>query len=297
MEKARERRAGMIGEETDAFRLFDGVGDGVEGVFVDDFAGRWLVSTRDRELPALFREGEGLECRSIWWKRLEQEGREGPEWVWGEREREFEVRESGVRYAIDFGAGYSQGIFLDQRLNRARVAERSGEGQRVLNAFAYTCAFGVVAASAGAGTVNIDLSKRYLEWGKRNYELNGLAVEERDFIYGDVFDWMGRLSKRGEEFGGVILDPPTFSRGEKGKVFRVEKQFDDLVAGAVELVRPGGWLLCCTNCRSIGEVAFEVMIREGVELGGRECEGLEVTGMPPEYTGEKYLKSVWIDVA
>ncbi|MEM8954864.1 MAG: class I SAM-dependent methyltransferase [Verrucomicrobiota bacterium] len=297
MEKARERRVGQLDVGTDAYRLFDGLADGEAGVYVDDFAGRWLVSTQDRALPGAFRSGEGFGCRSIWWKRLEQGSREGPEWIWGEREAVFEVCESGLQYGIDFGAGYSQGIFLDQRLNRRRVAARSEEGKRVLNAFAYTCAFGVAASSGGASTVNIDLSKRYLEWGRRNYELNGLGVEERDFIYGDVFDWMRRFKKRGEVFDGVILDPPTFSRGEKGAVFRVEKHFGELVAVAAELVRSGGWLLCCTNCRSIKEVTFEIMIREGIEVGGRECGKLEAAEMPPEFAGEKYLKSVWIDVA
>jgi len=75
----------------------------------------------------------------------------------------FEAMENGMRFLIDFRAGYSQGIFLDQRENRMETRWRA-RGLRVLNCFAYTCAFGVAAALGGAETVNIDLSKRYLEW-------------------------------------------------------------------------------------------------------------------------------------
>jgi 23S rRNA (cytosine1962-C5)-methyltransferase len=298
IEKARKRRERLIGRDTDAYRIFDGGGDGLEGVFIDDFAGHWLVSTRDRDLPGWLAKGGVEGCRSIWWKRLDQKAQGAPERIWGERvEEPFLVRENGLGYWIDFSAGYSQGIFFDQRTNRARVKERSEEGSRVLNTFAYTCAFGVAAAAGGAETTNIDLSKGYLAWGKRNYELNDLEVDERGFIYGDAFDWMRRFGKRGELYDGVILDPPTFSRNQKGKVFRVEKDFDELVAGAARLIRTGGWMLCCTNCRSLGEIGFEVMIREGLEAGGRDCVKVEALGMPPEFTGEKYLKSFWIDVA
>ena len=71
---------------------------------------------------------------------------------------------------------------LDQRWNRSAVRERVGEGDRVLNTFAYTCAFSVVAALGGATATSVDLSKNYLEWGKRNFVLNELDPADNSCI-------------------------------------------------------------------------------------------------------------------
>jgi 23S rRNA (cytosine1962-C5)-methyltransferase len=66
-------------------------------------------------------------------------------------------------------------------------------GKETLNTFAYTCSYSVCAAKAGARVTSLDLSRKYLEWGKRNFALNDLDPGEHDFIYGDVFDWLRRL--------------------------------------------------------------------------------------------------------
>ena len=93
------------------------------------------------------------------------------------------VTEEGIRYALDFAAGYSHGLFLDQRVNRAKV--RALRPKRMLNTFAYTCSFSVAAAMAGAETVSVDLSKKSLDRGKQNFALNGIAEKGHRFIAGD----------------------------------------------------------------------------------------------------------------
>ena len=79
------------------------------------------------------------------------------------------------------------------------------------------------AAKAGVKTTSLDLSKKYLEWGKRNFVLNDLDPAQHDFIYGDAFDWMRRLGKKNRAFDIIVLDPPTFSQSKERGVFRVEK--------------------------------------------------------------------------
>ncbi len=108
---------------TDALRLVDGAGDGIEGLELDDFAGRWLAQTRDREFPAWLRGVTGP--RALYWKQL-GDRKEAPAWIEGQEAREpFVVMENGMRFQIDFTAGYSQGIFLDQRGNRAEARRRA----------------------------------------------------------------------------------------------------------------------------------------------------------------------------
>ncbi len=284
---ARDKRKGIIPDDTDAFRLFDGEGDGRRGMVIDSFAGHWLVQTKGTRMPDdLY--GLGI-ARSVWWKRLSRGDKEGPKLIEGDAPRmPFEVRENGMRFLVDFKAGYSQGIFLDQRENRALVRELSKQGTKVLNCFAYTCGFSVAAALSGAETTSVDLSGNYLRWGKRNFEANGLDPDAHYFSKGDVFEWLRLFRRKGLRFGGVILDPPTFSRSKKSGVFRVESDYGELVRSAWELVADDGWMLCCANTQRLDAAEFEAAVSQ--EVMGRT----EVAGMPPDFTGESYLKSVWV---
>ena len=137
----------------------------------------------------------------------------------------------------------------------------------MLNCFAYTCAFSVAAAAAGARTASVDLSRRSLDWGKENFRLNGLDPSGHEFLAGDTFDWLRRLARHGRRFDGVVLDPPTFSRDRKGKVFRVEDDFGALVALAALLLAPGGWMLCSSNARTLTAAGFRRTVLDGLPGG------------------------------
>jgi len=288
-----KKRKNTLDSSTNALRLVDGEGDGLPGIFIDTYADRWVVATRTRHLPEdvkAWLKKEGAQGRSVYWKQLDQHEKESPQHLAGpKQEGAFIAKESGVRYRIDFQAGYSQGIFLDQRLNRQRVRKFSAPGKTVLNTFAYTGAFSVCAGLGGAITTTLDLSQVYLDWAKENFRANDLNPEDHYFCKGDTFHWLKRFARQGRTFDGIILDPPTFSRDDKKKVFRVEKDYDRLVALAFDCLSPGGWMLCCTNCRKLDPRDFVKMVRQG-------APGCNVIAqpMPPEYTGENYLKSLWV---
>jgi len=166
-------------------------------------------------------------------------------------------------------------------------------GRRVLNCFAYTCAFSVAAARAGAVVTSLDLSKRCLDWGRDNLRLNGLDPAGHDFIHGDCFDWLPRLARKGRRFDLVLLDPPTFSTAKRGGAFRAEKDYAKLVALAEPLIAPGGMLFCSTNARSVAPQHFLAAVRQGVP----RIRTMEFATQPPDFRvthGEKpYLKTVW----
>ena len=117
----------------------------------------------------------------------------------------------------------------------------------MLNIFAYTCGFSVCAAKAGARTTSLDLSKRWLDWGKRNFALNQLEPAGHEFIYGDAFDWLRRLAKKERRFDVILLDPPTFSQSKESGVFQAEKDYGRLVTAALPLLKAGGVLFASTN--------------------------------------------------
>src|SRR5436190_16643205 len=121
----------------------------------------------------------------------------------------------------------------------------------MLNALAYTCGFSVAAAKAGVRTTSLDLSKKYLEWGKRNFALNQIDLAGHDFIYGDAFDWMRRFSKKNRAFDAVVLDPPTFSQSKESGTWQAEKNYGQLVAAALPLLKRGGVLFASTNAAKL----------------------------------------------
>jgi 23S rRNA (cytosine1962-C5)-methyltransferase len=136
----------------------------------------------------------------------------------------------------------------------------------VLNLFAYTCSFGVCATLGGAArTLNLDLSKPYLEWGKVNYQLNHLPIDERDFIFGDAFDWLRRFARRETRFDVVIVDPPSFS----STPFSVTRDYARLIGAAARTVAPAGILLAATNHASTSDERFESWLQAGLESADR----------------------------
>jgi 23S rRNA (cytosine1962-C5)-methyltransferase len=223
----------------------------------------------------------------------------------------FEILENGIRYEMSFNEGYSVGLFLDQRDNRRRlltghiaanfsIPEIRNSKFEILNCFAYTCGFSVCAAQAGARTTSLDLSKKYLEWGKRNFALNGLDPAAHDFIYGDTFDWLRRLAKKGRAFDAVVLDPPTFSQSEKHGAFRAEKDYGRLVTAALPLVKLGGILFVSTNAADWPPENFLADVNAAVHGAKRKILQRHYVPQPPDFpvshAEPAYLKTVWLRI-
>jgi 23S rRNA (cytosine1962-C5)-methyltransferase len=249
-----------------------------------------------------------------------------PEHVLGETAPErFGIIENGISFEISFKEGYSVGLFVDQRDNRRRLlnnyvgaqfgavlpaagrgagTQRAGERQdgdpTVLNAFAYTCGFSVCAAKAGAQVTSLDLSKNYLEWGRRNFELNQLNPAEHDFIYGDVFDWFGRLAKKERLFDLILLDPPTFSQSKASGVFRVEKDYGKLVEAALRLLKRQGVLFASSNAAGWRPEEFLAAIEGATARVGRKVLQRQFVPQPPDFPISReeagYLKTVWMRI-
>ena len=285
------RRAPLLTAQTNALRLIDGAGDGLAGITLDAYADNWLLGTTAPSIPAQLSTWLRQQGHPCYWKILDPHQKNPPSHHCGpELSAPFLIRENGLHFEISFQAGYSQGIFLDQRENRAEVRRRLQPGQLLLNTFAYTGAFSLAAASAGAQTTTLDLSQPYLDWTRRNFSHNSLDPAAHHFCKGDTFHWLRRFAKQGRKFDAIILDPPTFSRDESGRIFRVEHDFGALVALALDVLAPGGWLLCSTNCRSLSAADFTRQILSA----SRRLLKTRPAPMPADFTADAYLKSVWV---
>lgn len=313
LDAALKRRAALLSSPaTDAVRLFHGAADGIDGLVIEQIGpalvaqlheGRLRVAEdRLRRLCARAMELRG--CRAVYRKHfvgdrggaaaaLERVHRDPAPWIGTAVEAEYAVHENGVRYLVRPYDGFSFGLFLEQRDNRRRVRERCG-GLRLLNCFAYTCGFSVAAALGGAAeTVSVDASKRFLEWGKRNFAANGMPLDGQRFIWSDVLEYFRRAQRQGRTFDAVILDPPTFGRSKpSGRTFVVDRDLDPLVGGAVRLLRPGGWMLLATNHRGTSRMRLERTIER--HAGTRGVRSIERPALPADFPGDaEYAKSVW----
>ncbi len=199
--------------------------------------------------------------------------------------------EQFLKFGIDFGAGYSVGLFVDQRENRRYLQQANPK--RLLNCFAYTCSFSVAAASVGAQTVNVDLSKKSLARGRENFALNALATSEHQFIADDVRPALQRLARRGEKFDAIILDPPTFSRARHGKAFHIESDLEKLLLDALEVADRDARILLSTNCATFRERALEVMARYCLKVS-RRAGTLHRQPPPAEFPSGSAASTVWL---
>jgi 23S rRNA (cytosine1962-C5)-methyltransferase len=219
----------------------------------------------------------------------------------GPDQPEFVAHEEGLSYLVRPGDGFNTGLFPDMRETRFRVRDWAA-GRRVLNCFAYTCAFGVAATAGGAQRVlNLDLSKSALERGQANYRANGFSPDAHDFVFGDVFDWLGRLSRHNERFDLVILDPPGFSKTKHGR-FSATHDYGSLAGLAAGVTAPGGLLLACANVAEWPWRAFRDRVLAGLAAAGRSAEVAGVYREPqldfPTPAGqEPYLKMLLLRLA
>jgi 23S rRNA (cytosine1962-C5)-methyltransferase len=308
-------------EATTACRLIHGASDGWPGWFVEKL-GDFLLS--QSEAPLSTKQNEELSrlarifsARGTYHKILSRQVRRSntteasPQLAFGEGAPErFEILENGVRFEMSFNEGYSVGLFLDQRDNRRRLLtghiaadfpQLPASNFHLLNCFAYTCGFSVCSAKAGAVTTSLDLSKKYLEWGKRNFALNGLDPATHDFIYGDTFDWLRRLGKKGRMFDVIVLDPPTFSQSKEHGTFRAEKDYGKLVTAALPVLKPGGILFASTNAADWPPEEFLADVETAVRAAKRKVLHRHYVPQPPDFPVSRaepaYLKTVWMKIS
>lgn len=256
LEKALAARSGLF-SLTDAFRIVNGADDGFPGVTLDRYAdafqlqffGPELLPSAQKIVEAVSRT---LEPKFLVSKfRLSPSGKslEHPEMrmeIGDEKNAETVVREGNALFRVNLLDTVNPGLFLDMRDGRLDVEARA-RGKEILNLFSYTCSFAVHARIGGAKrAVNADISGKILEKGRENFRLNGIEILPGEFFRGDSREYVAWCKRKGIRFDGIVLDPPSFSRN-RGKVFSVKADFQDLVTEISEILRSGGFLLASSN--------------------------------------------------
>ncbi|MBG9980810.1 class I SAM-dependent rRNA methyltransferase [Facklamia sp. DSM 111018] len=306
--KAIERRRSLLGDETtNAFRLFNGEGDGVGGLTIDYYKGYlqftwyskgaylyrdwWLEAIGDSDLDDV----QGIYETN---RYSLTSGEEAISLIHGERAPQpLVIQEKGRQYAIYLGQDWMTGLFFDQREVRDFV-QTQAQGLSMLNLFSYTGAFSVAAAIGGAShTVSVDVAKRSLAWTQENFKLNKISLVDgrHEIRVVDVFDYIDYAKKQGINFDLVVCDPPSFAR-TKNYTFSVLKDYVNLAKELFSLTAPGGFCLMATNHSAYSKEDF---IQE-INLANQRFKGnmqlIQTFDLPEDYPSSKDPQSHYLKV-
>jgi 23S rRNA (cytosine1962-C5)-methyltransferase len=264
----------------ESFRVFDGFGDGREGLFIDKFGPVLLVhifgecSERYPELIHFWSKPsdtvlDELKIRSVYLRVHSRSPRtsdaRGAKLLFGPEASKVILSEGALELLVKPTEDVNAGLFLDMRDVRRKLTARSA-GAQVLNLFCFTGSLGVAAFTGGAKeVVQVDVSKGALSWANENLRLNqSKGTGEMRFIPEDALTFVKREARRIEKgrspYDLVIIDPPTFGTSEKG-AFSFKKDIGTLLNSVAHVVHERSQLILTTNNRELSPQEIEELAR------------------------------------
>lgn len=306
------RQAMAADPDTTAYRLVFSESDGLPGVIADRYG--------DFVVVQLSTVGAALRAQSIVDALVTQvaprgiyersdadvrakEGLEPAErLLWGEgADGPIEILENGQRYIVDLGGGHKTGAYLDQRINRRRVAGYCHDAD-VLSCFSYTGGFELEAAAAGARQITaIDSSADVLAVAAENARRNGVntAIER---VAGNVFSELRRFRAEGRTFDVIVLDPPKFVHS-RSQLDRATRGYKDINLLAMQLLRPNGILATFSCSGLVSPDLFQKVVFGAAVDAKRDVQILERLTQAPDhpvlltFPESEYLKGLLCRVA
>ena len=294
LQAAIQRRAALAADDTtSAYRLVNAESDGLPGLIVDRY-GDWLVlqslaagieshkATITEHLNTLLQPA-GIEERSD----ADVRQKEGLEPATGtlvgqEPPLHIEIQEHGLRFLVDVRKGHKTGFYLDQRDNRVMLLKHA-DGAEVLNAFAYSGAFGVYAAAAGAARiVNVDTSADALNLAQQNMALNGYDDALNEYNTADVFQLLRAYRDEGTQFDMIVLDPPKFAHS-KGQIEAACRGYKDINLLAFKLLRPNGLLFTFSCSGHVSADLFQKVVFQASVDAGRQAQIIQRLTQPADH--------------
>ncbi|MCF7914308.1 MAG: bifunctional 23S rRNA (guanine(2069)-N(7))-methyltransferase RlmK/23S rRNA (guanine(2445)-N(2))-methyltransferase RlmL [Spirochaetaceae bacterium] len=196
----------------------------------------------------------------------------------------FIVKEGGLKFYVNFTDYLDTGLFLDHRITRSIIREKSDQS-KFLNLFAYTCTASVYAADGGAvKTVSVDTSNTYLEWGKKNFALNRYTSDSHLFVRRDVFEF---LSSDFETYDLIFVDPPTFSnRKSDENVFDVQRDHLRMLTLAAEHLKRTGEIIFSNNYRrfQLDPALYDLF----------DIKEISLDTLPQDFSRNKKIHRTWL---
>lgn len=242
------------------------------------------------------------ESRSGIWRKwngwYHRSARGGGSWEFRDLPEEWQIswspaaEDTVLRFNLKPFAFKHTGIFPEQAANwnwfypLIRKAVQRGREVRVLNLFAYTGGATLVAAAAGAKVTHVDASKGMVAWARENAALSGLADRPVRWLVDDCMKFVEREIRRGRQYDAVIMDPPSYGRGPKGEIWKIETEVYPLICRTAELLSDDPLFFLVnsyTTGLQPGVLSYMISLAVGSRYGGKTESG--ELGLPVSGTG------------
>lgn len=287
---------------SDAMRLFNSEGDGISGLVVDIYgnnivieffsAGAFRLRNELKEAYAALYPGAGF----YWFAEKRIQKQESFDCHEVEAPAPLVISEHGLKFHVQIGSMHKTGFFVDQRDNRLQLSKLC-TGKKVADLCCHTGGFAIYAAGPGqaASVTAVDLDESAIEIAQKNAAINDVKI---DFVAADVYKWLEEEQAKGSEYDVIILDPAKQTRN-KDDLNAALAQYCSMNAGAIELIKSGGYLLTCSCSGLIEEEQFIEAVRRAGVRTGRSVQIIDISGAAPDHpwlinvAESRYLKALW----
>ncbi len=197
------------------------------------------------------------------------------------------VREGSAQFLVNFTDYLDTGLFLDHRPVRRWLGEWA-QGRDCLNLFCYTATASVHMALGGArSTTSVDMSRTYLEWARRNFDLNGLQRTQHHLLQGDCLAWLDDAVKQRMQFDLIFIDPPSFSTSKRMQgTLDIQRDHVALLRQAMRLLRQGGRLVFSNNLQR-----FKL---DSEALAEFAIEDVSKASIPQDFARNPRIHQCWV---
>ena len=288
----------FIPNDTTAYRLLYGEGDGLPGLVADRYGRYVIVKTYAASVETVVPDVVKALSKALKLRGISRRTSAGLEPLWGENPPpEVTVSENGLTFIANLYEGQKTGLFLDQRDNRQTVRHFSVD-RRILNLFSYNGAFSVYALAGGATYVrSVDIAEAANRDAVRNVALNGLDEAKHETLTADVFELLKRYAEQGERFDLVILDPPSLAKDKQSRHAAL-RAYQRLNTAALRCVVPGGLLVSSSCTAQVSPTDFHRMLSEAANRAKVRVQVVHEAGhaldhpVPVHFPEGRYLKFV-----
>ncbi len=300
LETAWTKRAN-VRARTDAFRVLNGVASGVPGLVVDCFSKFVVVYGYAPDLHSRYPDfarhlSEVCGAQGITFKdriAKDEAGRDTGHDLFGSLPETVIVHEGPLCLEIHLRHPRNVGLFLDTRPLRELLSQTC-MSHSILNLFSYSCSLGLAAARNNSGdVVNVDVSGKYLDWGRKNFGLTGLPMDRTQFKKMDAEKYLDWAAKKNLRFDVIILDPPSFSRSDAG-VYSFAQDYWRLTRKCAGLLQAHGRLYAMTNFGQISAVDFSKRLRMELEVEGRKIQSISPLPRAADFDLEDASPREWV---
>lgn len=212
----------------------------------------------------------------------------GGEWEFFDLPKQWEIAYKDLRFNLKPFSFKHTGLFPEQAVNWDWFSDKiknAGRPVKVLNLFAYTGGATLAAAAAGAAVTHVDASKGMVNWAKENAKSSGLEAAPIRWLVDDCMKFVEREIRRGNHYDGIIMDPPSYGRGPKGEIWKIEDSIHDFIKLCTQILSDAPlFFLVNSYTTGLAPAVLTYMLSTELKRFGGHVDSQEI-GLPVTKTG------------